>query len=132
MRCTSCYLLVAALLLAALLFGNPLPRRAAVVQASGVAPAVAAATVPECPDPELAPAVVRHEVRAGRSIWWLQDGSAVVVRDGRAQRVPAGADPLVPAAGEADPATAAVATPKAVPAPAVHAAAAAEPGHDPR
>lgn len=132
MRCTSCYLLVAALFLAALLFGNPLPRSAAVVQASGAPPAAAAATVPECPDPELAPAVVRHEVRAGRSIWWLQDGSAVVVKDGRAQRIPAGADPLVPAAGDAAPATAAVATPEVAPAPAVHATAAGDPGHDPR
>lgn len=132
MRCTSCYLLVAALLLAALLFGNPLPRRA-VVHASGSVPTVAAAPAPACPDPALAAAVVRHEVRSGNSIWWLQDGGAVVVRDGRAQRIPAGVDPLGLVASGAVPAAAAAATAaQAAPAPAVHAAAAGEPGHDPR
>lgn len=134
MRCTSCYLLVAALLMAALLFGNPLPRRATVVQASGSLPAAAPApmaAVPDCPDPALALQVVRHELRDGRPIWWLQDGSAVVVRDGRAERLPMGVDPLGPVAQGQAPAAAAAPV-RHEPAPAVHAAAAGDPGHDPR
>lgn len=135
MRCTSCYLLVAALLLAALLFGNPLPHRVAVVHApvaTPAAPPAPTASVPSCPDPALADTVVRHEVRAGQGIWWLRDGSALVVRDGRAQRVPVGADPLAPAALDATLAAPAAWSAPDHPAPAGPEAVASEPGHDPR
>ncbi|MEY4675291.1 MAG: hypothetical protein RL148_3075 [Planctomycetota bacterium] len=130
MRCTTCYLLVAALLLTALLVGNPLPRRE-VAAAGGVVPMQVAVVEPHCPDPALAPEVVRHEIRDGRHVWWLRDGGAVVVQEGLAVRLAAGVDPLGPAPDAHPTATG------AVPAEAVHAAApgaaeAAAVGHDPR
>lgn len=130
MRCTTCYLLVAALLLAALLVGNPLPRRV-VAASGGVVPVQVGAVEPQCPDPALATEVVRHEIRDGRHVWWLRDGGAVVVQEGLAVRLAAGVDPI----GAAP--TAHLTATGTAPAEAVHAAApgAAEAtavGHDPR
>lgn len=130
MRCTTCYLLVAALLLAALLVGNPLPRRV-VAAAGGVVPEPVAAVEPQCPDPALATEVVRHEIRDGRHVWWLRDGGAVVVQEGIAVRLSAGVDPL--GAAPAAHLTATGAGPaEAVQAAGPAAAEAAAAGHDPR